>query len=64
MFNNFFFPTIGAVYEIRRKKYSTARKAINNNLGRCMRVACWVTKTTNTRRICNIHYISTATTDA
>jgi hypothetical protein len=40
-----------AVYEIMWKKYGTAGQATDGNIIRRMRVACWITKATDTRVI-------------
>jgi hypothetical protein len=49
MFNNFFpTPENLAVYETMWKKHGRARQAIDDNIIRRMRFACWITKATNT----------------
>ena len=46
---SFFFFGMCAVYEITwKKKLGTARHAIDENIIRRMRFACWITKATNT----------------
>ena len=42
-------------------KYGKARQATDNNVIRRMRVACWITKVTDTFRICNTYCFSTTT---
>jgi hypothetical protein len=37
------------------EKYGTARQATDVNIIRSMRIACWITKATNTLRICNTY---------
>jgi hypothetical protein len=41
------------------KKYGRAGQDIDDNIGR-MHFACWITKATNTLRICNTYCFSTA----
>ena len=48
MFNNFYFSENRAVYEIMWKKYCTARQSTDDNTIRRMRIACWITKPTQT----------------
>ena len=48
MFNNFYFSENRAVYEIMWKKYCTARQSTDDNTIRRMRIACWITKATDT----------------
>ena len=43
------------------EKYGTAGQATDNNIIRYMRFACWITKATDTLRICNTYCYSTAT---
>jgi hypothetical protein len=50
-----------AVYEIMLKKYGTARQATDDSIIRRMRFACWITKATDTLRICNTYCFSTVT---
>jgi hypothetical protein len=42
------------------KKYGTARQATDNNIIQRMRFVCWITKATDTHRICNTYCFSTA----
>jgi hypothetical protein len=42
------FPESRTVYRIMWKKYRRARKATHDNILRCIRIACWLTKCTNT----------------
>jgi hypothetical protein len=35
------------------EKYGRAIHATDDNIIRCMRFACWITKTTETLRLCN-----------
>ena len=42
------------------EKYGRAGQATDDNIIRRMRFACWITKATNTLRICNTYCFSTA----
>jgi hypothetical protein len=42
------------------KKYGGAKQAIDDNIVRHMRFACWITEATDTFSVCNIYYLSTA----
>jgi hypothetical protein len=42
------------------EKCGEARQATADNIIRCMRFTCWMTKATNTLRICNTYCFSTA----
>jgi hypothetical protein len=44
------------------EKYDTARQATYDNIIQRMRFACWITKATDTLRMCNTYCFSTATT--
>jgi hypothetical protein len=48
MFNKIFFPQMSCRYVGNERKYGSTREATDGNIIRCMRVACWITKTTNT----------------
>jgi len=61
MFSNFFFSKNSAVYEILWKSMVTARQATDDNIIWHMRFVCWITKITDTLRICNSYCFSTAT---
>ena len=41
-------PENRAVYEIMWKKYGRAAEATDDNMKRCMRLACWICKATDT----------------
>jgi hypothetical protein len=43
------------------EKYGTARQATDDNIILRMRFACWITKATDTLRICNTSCFPTAT---
>jgi len=47
MLNNFFLPKILPFVKCE-KKYGTARQATVDNIIRGMRIACWITKATDT----------------
>ena len=53
MFNNFS-PKIVSLRD-NVEKYDTVGQAIDNNIIRCTRFACWITKTIHTLRICNTY---------
>ena len=54
-----FFPENRAVYEIMWKNVVKEGRPQMTTWRRC--IACWVTKATNTIRMCNTHYFSTVT---
>ena len=54
MFNNFFSEN-RVVYELMWKKYGRARQATDDNITLRMRFGCWITKATDTLRICNTY---------
>ena len=60
VFNNFFFLKSCRLWD-NVEKYSIARQATDENIIRRMRFACWITKATDTLRICNTYCIFTAT---
>jgi hypothetical protein len=60
VFSNFFFSENCAFCEITREKYRRATQAIGDSAIRRMRIACWISKATDTVRICNAHRFSTA----
>jgi hypothetical protein len=43
------------------EKRDRARQAANDNIIRRMRFGCWITKATDTLRICDSYCVSTAT---
>ena len=43
------------------EKYREDRNATEDSVTCCMRFACWLTKATDTFRIYNTHFFSTAT---
>ena len=43
------------------EKYCRAGRDTGNIIIRCILIECWIPKTTNTLRICNTNYFSTAT---
>ena len=55
------FPRMSCLLRGTVEEYRTARQATEDNIMRCMRFACWITKATNTLKICNTHCFSTAT---
>jgi len=58
----FYFSENSAVYEIIREKYGIAGQATDDNMTRCMHIACWVTKTIDTHTQNKQHLLlSTAT---
>jgi len=46
---------------IKKHFYGRVSKATDDNITRLMRFACWITKTTDTLRICHTFCYSTAT---
>ena len=54
------FPENLAVYEITWKEYASARQATDDNIIRRMRIAPWIAKATDTLRIYNTYFFSTA----
>jgi hypothetical protein len=59
MFNNFFRKSCHLWDNV--EKYGRARQATEDNIIRRMRFACWITKATNTLRICNTDCFNTVT---
>ena len=55
----FFFKNL--VFYENGEKYDTAKQDTNGNRTRRMRIACWITKATDTIRMCNTYCFSTAT---
>jgi hypothetical protein len=55
MFKNFF-PENRVIYV---EKYGSTRQATDDNI---MRIACWINKATDTRRVCNTYCFFTART--
>jgi hypothetical protein len=43
------------------EKYRRARQATDDKIIQGVRFACWVSKATDTMRLCNIHCFSTVT---
>jgi hypothetical protein len=57
--SNFLSETKHVVYEIMWKNMLGSRQAVDDNMVRRMRIACWIPRTTNTLRICNTYRIFT-----
>jgi hypothetical protein len=47
--NDFFSPENHVLYDVIEKKYGTAIQATDDKVIRCMRFACWTSKSTGTR---------------
>jgi hypothetical protein len=60
MFDNFFFFRKSWRLSDNGEKYGRARQAKDDNIMWRMRIACWVSKATDTLRICNTYCFSTA----
>ena len=58
-----FFPKIVPFLD-NVEKYGTAEQATDDNIIRRMRVACWITKATNTHSTCNTYFFFTTTMGA
>jgi hypothetical protein len=58
---NFFPPKNCALYEIMWKKNCGARQATGDYITEHMHIGCWITKATDTLRICNTRSFPTAT---
>jgi hypothetical protein len=52
--SNNFFPENLAVCEMMRKNMVQPDRQLDNNIIRCMRFACWITKATDTQSQCVI----------
>ena len=50
-----------AIYEITWKNYGRAGQATDDNIIRCMSIACWITRATNKHSECVTHYFPVAT---
>ena len=59
MFNNFSPRKSWRLWH-NEEKYGRARETTDDSIIRCMRLACWITKATDTLRICDICCFSAA----